>query len=97
MTQCIKLDANGLRDLPKAPAFYQFVNQKGETLYGGSTKNLRQRVYQHVYKADPCKSDAVGLCWTPDLNPKAREVKCLNHLNDKGRLPRCNIRVPRKA
>lgn len=51
-TLCIKLDANGLRDLPKEPAFYQFVNQKGEYLYGGSTNNLRRRATEHVRQGD---------------------------------------------
>lgn len=96
-THCVKLDPNGLRDLPKEPAFYQFVNQRGEIIYGGSTKNVRQRAYQHVNQADPCKSDAVALCWVPDANPKATEAKCLNDLNDNGCLPRCNVRVPKRA
>ena len=47
MTELQKILKNKLKDLPHKPGVYKYLNAKGEVIYVGKAKDLRNRVLQY--------------------------------------------------
>ncbi|MGB9747761.1 MAG: exonuclease domain-containing protein [Bacteroidales bacterium] len=63
-------DRNVFRNLPEEPGVYYFLNEKGDVIYIGKSRNIRQRVIQHFTGTGQSgklkmRGEVVSVTWEP--------------------------------
>jgi len=80
--------------VPAATGVY-WLGVDNNTIYIGSTANLNERLTAHYYASNPCISKASQFAIELCSNYRERERELLQaFLNQYGRLPSCNDRIP---
>jgi excinuclease UvrABC nuclease subunit len=72
-----------------------WLGVNNEIIYIGSSANLNERLTDHYYTSNPCISKARQFAIEICSNYRERERELLQaYLNQYGRLPECNNRIP---